>query len=65
MYKNLEAELARANMTKKKLAEEMKRTPTTMSLKLSGRANLTLKECMEIKEILQTTIPLEELFATS
>ena len=62
MYQNLEAELARQNMTKKALAIKMGRTPTTICLKLNGKANLTLRECLEIKKILRTTMSIEELF---
>ncbi len=65
MYRNLEAELARQNITKKELATKLGKTPTTMCLKLNGKANLTLKECIEIKNVLHTSMSIEELFYTA
>jgi len=62
MYQNLNAELARINMTRRELAKRLGRSPTTLSTKLNGKAPLQFKEAVHIKEIIGTTIPLEELF---
>ena len=42
MYHNLDAEMARAKITRNMLAKQIGRTPTTLSLKLNGKAPLTL-----------------------
>ena len=63
MYKNLEAELSRKGLTKTELAKEMGITISTLSLKLSGKSNLTLPEALKIKEILNVNLTIEELFA--
>ena len=39
MYPNLEAEIARAGTTRKSLSEKLGVTPTTLSLKLSGKSS--------------------------
>lgn len=62
MYPNLEAELARARMTKKKLSEKLGVTPSTLSLKLSGKSDLSFQEAVKIKTILNIDISIEELF---
>lgn len=62
MFPNLEAEIARARTTKTKLARKMGITLGTLSLKLSGKSDLSLPEAKKIKKILKVNIPLEELF---
>ena len=64
MFPNLDAEMARRKITRSMLAEKINRTPTTLSLKLNGKAPITLTECMEIKAALGTAEPLDYLFAT-
>ena len=63
MYPNLNAELARIGLSQRDLASRLGRTPGTLSLKLTGKASLTLPEAAKIKEIIGTTLPLEILFA--
>ena len=63
MYRNLEAEMARAKITQAYLAKQLGITPTTLSLKLNGKSNLTLKECVQIKKILDTEETVDYLFA--
>lgn len=63
MYNNLEAEMARIKMTQAQLAKELGITATTLSLKLNGKSNLSLKECMKIKQVLGTELPVDYLFA--
>ena len=47
MFPNLEAEMARSKITQAKLADILGITPTTLSFKLNGKSNLSLKECVE------------------
>ena len=65
MYPNLNAELARKKMSRAKLAAELQITSTTMSLKLNGRAELTLAECEKIREIVNNKCTLDYLFCTT
>ena len=65
MFPNLEAELARRKITKGQLAEKINKTPTTLSLKLSGKAPMTLKECIEIKNALGEELSIDYLFETA
>lgn len=62
MYSNLEAELARRGITKTKVAQELGLTLGTLSLKLSGKSNLTLPEAIKIKKIIDIEMPIEYLF---
>ena len=64
MYRNLDAELKRKGMTRGELAKRMSITASTMSMKLNGKSDITLKEAMQIKGIINVDIPLEELFMT-
>ena len=61
MYPNLDAEMARKRITRAFLAEEMGKT---LSLKLNGKAPLTLAECVEIKNIVNPECTVDYLFAT-
>lgn len=63
MYRNLEAEMARVKITQAYLAKQLGITPTTLSLKLNGKSNLSLKECVQIKKILNTEETIDYLFA--
>lgn len=65
MYPNLEAEMAREKIRQSRLAEIINVTPTTMSMKLSGKSELTLKECTEIKRNAFPDKSLDYLFATN
>lgn len=62
MYSNLLAEMARRKVTAKELAEKLGITKGTMSLKMSGKSTFSLDEANQIKSILYTDLPLEELF---
>ena len=62
MYRNLKAELARKDVTYDDLAEIIGKTVTTVSLKLTGKQELTLREAKAIKTFLGVDIPLEVLF---
>lgn len=63
MFCNLNAEMARRKITITYLAEQLGVTPTTLSLKLNGKSELSLKQAFQIKRILDVDIPLEVLFA--
>jgi transcriptional regulator with XRE-family HTH domain len=63
MFCNLNAEMARKKITITYLAEQLDITPTTLSLKLNGKSELSLKQAFQIKRILNVDIPLEVLFA--
>lgn len=54
--------MARHKITKNLLAEKLNKTPTTISMKLNGKAHLTLAECLEIKEAIDPDLSLEYLF---
>ena len=62
MYPNLRAEMARRNVTVHQLAIVLNVTSNTMSLKLKGKAPISLQEAIKIKDYLQTDLTLEELF---
>ena len=64
MYHNLDAEMARRKITRAMLAEKIGKTATTLSLKLNGKAPLTLSECIEIKNAVNPECTVDYLFAT-
>ena len=64
MFPNLDAEMARRKITKTLLAKKIHKTPTTLCLKLNGRAPLTLSECLEIKNALGAELSIDYLFST-
>lgn len=63
MFPNLDAEMARKKITRAELAEKIHKTPTTLSLKLNGKAPITLSECIEIKNAVNPECSVEYLFA--
>ncbi|WP_418566866.1 helix-turn-helix transcriptional regulator [Peptacetobacter sp.] len=62
MYLNVKAEIKRRNLTLEDVAQELNIRTSTLSLKLNGKAPITLKEAKAIKDYLNSDIPLEELF---
>lgn len=62
MFPNLKAEMARNKITQSELAEILGITVGTMSLKLNGKSDFDLEECIKIKTFLKTKMPLEYLF---
>lgn len=64
MFPNLDAEMARKKITRAVLAKRVNKTPTTLSLKLNGKAPLTLAECIEIKNAVNEECTIDYLFAT-
>jgi putative plasmid maintenance system antidote protein, XRE family len=65
MYPNLDAELARKKITRTQLAKILDVNPGTLSLKLNGKAPLTLTECIEIKNAVGNQYSIEYLFSTA
>ena len=65
MFLNLKAEMIRKNVTSGDLAELLKVTQSTMSLKINGKAKFTLDEAIAIKKALGVDMEIEELFADS
>ena len=69
MFRNLEAELCRADITKKKLAEKLGCNPCTLSSKLNGKSPVTLCEAFKITEIIHEALlsdfTVEYLFANN
>lgn len=63
MFPNLDAELEKKKITRAALAKILHRTPTTLSLKLNGKAPITLSECVEIKKVLGEEFTIEYLFS--
>lgn len=64
MFHNLDAEMARKKITRVMLAEKVHKTPTTLSLKLNGKAPLTLSECIEIRNVVNKECSIDYLFST-
>lgn len=64
MYPNLEAEMARKKLTRGQLAEMLNMTPTTLGNKLNGKVDISLPECIAIKNILHLSVTVDELFKT-
>lgn len=62
MYPNLNAELARKDVTNAQLAKILGLSPSTVSQKRNGLFDFTLKEAKAIKHFLKVELPLEELF---
>lgn len=63
MYRNLNAELARAGITRQELAREaLHITPTTLSHKMNCDDGFLIKEAILIKKYLKTDISIDELF---
>ena len=68
MFPNLRAEMARKNITVRKLhallnESGVKISLSQLSMKLSGKYNLTLPEADAIRAVIDVDIPLDVLFA--
>lgn len=62
MFKNLRAEMVRADIDVPQLAERIGMKPNALYARLNGTTQLTFSEAVEIKAVLGVTMPLEELF---
>lgn len=63
MFPNLDAEMARHRITQSTLASVIDVTPSTMSLKLKGKAPITLAECIKIRDAIDKGLDIEYLFS--
>ena len=66
MYKNLKAELVRSNISNGDIATTLGITPGTASLKVNGKAKVSLDEAFMIQDLIfeksKIFIPIEDLF---
>lgn len=62
MFQNLQAEMARRNLTGRALAKMIGVTELTLYNKLNGQREFKLKEMEAIKSILKTDASMEYLF---
>ena len=59
MYPNLNAEIARAGLSQKRLGELIGMKTTTLWNKLTGRTNFYVSEAYDIKEVLEKELHTE------
>lgn len=64
MYPEVRAEMARKKISLDTIANGLGCTISTASLKLNGKAPITLKEAIKIKSIIKSDLPIEELFTS-
>lgn len=62
MYRNLEAEIARAGVTRKDLARVLGCSLGTVSMKMTGKSPFTIPDARAIKSFLGGDKPIEYLF---
>ena len=62
MFRRIEAAMKLCGITQSSLALKMGMAPSTLSLKLNGKAAITLREAQKMKSILMVETPIEELF---
>lgn len=62
MFKNIELEIFKSGLSKKKIAVKLGMTYNTFLLKLNGKAYFTLDEAMKLKMVLNSNLSIEELF---
>lgn len=63
MYRNFNAECARAGISKSDIAQNVLGiSPSTLSWKEKAPGRFRIDECIEIKKFLKTDLPLEFLF---
>lgn len=62
MFRNIELEIFKSELSKKEIAAELGMTYNTFLLKLSGKAYFTLDEAMKLKAVLKSDLSIEELF---
>ena len=63
MYPNLNAEMARRNLTALTLSQRTGIPYSTLTPKLSGKAPIKLAEAKEIKKALGTDMSIDDLFS--
>ena len=65
MYDNLRAEMARKGIGVYQLAEKAGITKQSLYRKLAGKSPFTIKEAKAIKDALEVTMSLDDLFAVN
>lgn len=61
-FTNLLVEMTRAGLTQKELSARVKIRPETLSKKIAGKTEFTLRECREIRDVINPELKLEYLF---
>lgn len=61
MFQNIEIELLKRKMTRKRLAEEIGISESALRNKIKGRAEFTFSECKKIADLLDN-LPWDYLF---
>ena len=62
MYRNAKAAMVKVGLILEDLSANLGGTVSTWSLKLNGKAPITLNEAKGFKRLVNTDMPLEELF---
>ncbi len=62
MYRNVLAEMRRLSLRQIDVACKLDMSPSTLSQKLTGKSEFNLSEAIAVKKLLQTNMPLDELF---
>ena len=62
MYRNAKAEMVRAGLVLSDLSEKLGGTVATWSLKLNGKAPITVDEAKNFKKLVGSDLPIEILF---
>lgn len=62
MFRNIEIIIFQKGLSKREIAQKLGMTYNTLLLKLSGKATFTLDEALKLKEILGSSLSIEELF---
>lgn len=62
MFRNAKAAMVKAGLILEDLSSNLGGTVSTWSLKLNGKAPITLNEAKDFKRLVKTNMPLEELF---
>lgn len=62
MYRNAKAAMVKVGLILEDLSSNLGGTVSTWSLKLNGKAPITLNEAKAFKRLVKTDKPLEELF---
>lgn len=63
MFRQVDAALKLAGMTRGELAAKLGITSSTLSMKLNGKSPIPLTQALMIKKILNSNLSLEELFS--
>nr|DAU71482.1 MAG TPA: SOS-response transcriptional repressor [Caudoviricetes sp.] len=63
VYPNLDREIKSLGISKKQVAESVKIRYQTFIVKCNGKNEFTFDEVLNIKNVLGTDMPLEQLFA--